>query len=121
MKEVVIDNESQTFLFPHKISAGPSNMYISSNIPQIRIEIQGKPNVITFDTRNVKSTLAGLFIQQYPELVSGLENALRFAVDSAASSHEKCTPCRSSRSGYLTSQSLSGRQTLTYRAAGLAR
>ena len=78
VKEVVIDNESRTFLFPYKISAGPSNMYISSNIPQIRVEIQGKPNVITFDTGNVKSTLAGLFIQQYPELVSGLEKRTTF-------------------------------------------
>lgn len=71
-KEIIIDNESGNFVFPHKTSTGKPNMCLSSNIPQLRIEYAGQPFDITFDTGNVKSGLGDKFADTFPEQLVGL-------------------------------------------------
>lgn len=72
VKEIIIDNASRSFIFPYRISDGESNMFLSGNTPQIRIEYDGKPFDIVFDTGNVKSRLGNAFARMFPEAVSGL-------------------------------------------------
>ena len=71
--EVVIDNESGVFRFPAQPSDGEPDMYLSGNIPRVRIEYGGKPFEMVFDTGNVKSSLDGAFAQRFPDAVAGLE------------------------------------------------
>lgn len=71
-KEIIIDNESNTYIFPYKISTGAPNMYLSSNTPQLRIEYAEQPFDIIFDTGNVKSDLGNKFSKIFPESISGL-------------------------------------------------
>ena len=70
--EVIIDNESGTFVFPYQISDGEPNMFLSSNTPKVRIEYEGQPFDMVFDTGNVKSNLGNEFVQMFPETLSGL-------------------------------------------------
>ena len=70
--EVIIDNESGTFVFPYQISGGEPNMFLSSNTPKVRIEYEGQPFDMVFDTGNVKSNLGNEFVQMFPETLSGL-------------------------------------------------
>ena len=70
--EVIVDNESGAFVFPYQISDGAPNMFLSSNTPIIRIEYEGKPFDMVFDTGNVKSNLGNEFAQMFPEALSGL-------------------------------------------------
>lgn len=72
IKETIIDNESKSFVFPYHISDGESNMFLSSNTPNVRIEYKGQPFNLIFDTGNVKSDLGDTFAQMFPETVSGL-------------------------------------------------
>ena len=77
--EVIVDNESGAFVFPYQISDGAPNMFLSSNTPIIRIEYEGKPFDMVFDTGNVKSNLGNEFAQMFPEALSGLpEHESRF-------------------------------------------
>ena len=77
--EVIIDNESGAFVFPYQISDRAPNMFLSSNTPIIRIEYEGKPFDMVFDTGNVKSNLGNEFAQMFPEALSGLpEHESRF-------------------------------------------
>ena len=77
--EVIIDNESGAFVFPYQISDGAPNMFLSSNTPIVRIEYEGKPFDMVFDTGNVKSNLGNEFAQMFPEALSGLpEHESRF-------------------------------------------
>lgn len=73
IKEVIIDNESKSFVFPYQISEGEPNMFLSSNTPNVRIEYEGQPFDLVFDTGNVKSDLGNSFAQMFPEALSGLE------------------------------------------------
>lgn len=70
--EVVVDNEAGVFHFPVKPSDGEPNMYLSGNIPRVRIEYGGEPFEMVFDTGNVKSSLDSGFAQRFPEAVAGL-------------------------------------------------
>ena len=72
IKEVIIDNESQSFVFPYQVSDGEPNMFFSSNTPNVRIEYEGQPLDLIFDTGNVKSDLGNNFAQMFPEALSGL-------------------------------------------------
>lgn len=72
VQEVIIDNESGTFIFPYKISDGEPNMFMASNTPNIRIEYEGKPLDLIFDTGNVKTDLGNLFAQMFPDALTGL-------------------------------------------------
>ena len=72
VKEIIIDNASRSFIFPYRISDGESNMFLSGNTPQIRIEYDGTPFDIVFDTGNVKSRLGNVFARMFPEAVSEL-------------------------------------------------
>lgn len=71
-QEIIIDNESNTYIFPYKISTGTPNIYLSSNTPQLRIEYAEQPFDIIFDTGNVKSDLGNKFSKIFPESISGL-------------------------------------------------
>lgn len=73
MKEVIIDNENGKFVFPYHISDGDSNMYLVSNTPNIRIEYNGQPYDMVFDSGNVKSDLGNKFAMMFPETLQGLE------------------------------------------------
>ena len=70
--EVVVDNETGVFRFPGEPSDGEPDMYLSGNIPRVRIEYAGSPLELIFDTGNVKSDLDGGFAQRFPEAVAGL-------------------------------------------------
>lgn len=70
--EVVVDNEAGVFRFPVEPSDGTPNMYLSGNIPHVRIEYAGSPFEMIFDTGNVKSDLDGGFAQRFPDAVTGL-------------------------------------------------
>ena len=70
--EVVVDNEAGEFRFPVEPSDGAPNMYLSGNIPRVRIEYAGSPFEMIFDTGNVKSDLDGGFAQRFPDAVTGL-------------------------------------------------
>ena len=72
IKEVIIDNESKSFVFPYQISEGEPNMFLSSNTPNVRIEYEGQAFDVIFDTGNVKSDLGNKFAQMFPEALSGL-------------------------------------------------
>lgn len=61
VKEVIIDNESESFVFPYQISDGEPNMFLSSNTPNVRIEYDGEAFDMIFDTGNVKSDLGNKF------------------------------------------------------------
>lgn len=71
-KEIIIDNEAGQFVFPHKPSDGESNMYLSSNTPQVRISYNGQPFDLIFDTGNVKSDLGKKFTKTFPDAIDGL-------------------------------------------------
>lgn len=70
--EVVVDNETGVFRFPVKPSDGEPDMYLSGNIPHVRIEYAGSPLELIFDTGNVKSDLDSGFARRFPEAVAGL-------------------------------------------------
>lgn len=70
--EVEIDNEAGVFRFPAQLSDGEPDMYLSGNIPRVRIEYGGEPFELGFDTGNVKSDLDSGFAQRFPEAVAGL-------------------------------------------------
>lgn len=72
VREVIIDNESGLFVFPYRISDGEPNMFLSSNVPYVRIEYAGRPFDIIFDTGNAKSDLGNDFARMFPETLSGL-------------------------------------------------
>ncbi len=69
---MIIDNESQSFVFPYQVSDGEPNMFFSSNTPNARIEYEEQPLDLIFDTGNVKSDLGSNFAQMFPEALSGL-------------------------------------------------
>jgi hypothetical protein len=71
-KEIIIDNEAGVFVFPQKASNGESNMYLSSNTPQVRINYDGQPFDLIFDTGNVKSDLGNKFAKTFPAAIEGL-------------------------------------------------
>ena len=71
-KEIIIDNEADKFVFPQKQSDGESNMYLSSNTPQVRISYNGQPFDLIFDTGNVKSDLGNKFAKTFPDAIEGL-------------------------------------------------
>lgn len=71
-KEIIIDNEAGKFVFPQKPSDGEPNMYLSSNVPQVRISYDGQPFDLIFDTGNVKSDLGNKFARTFPDAVEGL-------------------------------------------------
>lgn len=70
--EIVLDNESHRFVFSTEPSEGTPDMYLSSNVPQVRIEYADTPFDITFDSGNVKSNLDSRFSGAFPEAVAGL-------------------------------------------------
>lgn len=70
--EVVVDNETGVFRFPAQPSDGEPDMYLSGNIPRVRIEYDGEPFEMVFDTGNVKSGLDSGFAQRFPDAVAGL-------------------------------------------------
>lgn len=72
VKEIIIDNEANKFVFPQKQSDGESNMYLSSNTPQVRISYNGQPFDLIFDTGNVKSDLGNKFAKTFPDVIEGL-------------------------------------------------
>lgn len=72
VKEIIIDNESNSFIFPYQISNGAPNMFLSSNTPKVQIEYDAQPFNVIFDTGNVKSTLGNKFAQMFPEALSDL-------------------------------------------------
>lgn len=71
--EVEVDNGAGVFRFPAQPSDGEPNMYLSGNIPRVRIEYGGEPFEMVFDTGNVKSNLDGAFALRFPDAVAGLE------------------------------------------------
>ena len=71
-KEIIIDNEAGSFVFPQKPSDGEPNICLSSNTPQMRISYNGHPFDIVFDTGNVKSDLGSKFAQMFPDAIEGL-------------------------------------------------
>ncbi len=71
-KEIIIDNEVGEFIFPNRTSTRETNMYLSSNIPRLKIECAGQPFDIIFDTGNVKSDLGDRFSEAFPEQMAGL-------------------------------------------------
>ena len=73
IKEVIIDNESMSYVFPYQISDGEPNMFLSSNTPNVRIVYNGQPFELIFDTGNVKSDLGNKFAQMFPEALIGLK------------------------------------------------
>ena len=72
VKEVIIDNESESFVFPYQISDGEPNMFLSSNTPNVRIEYDGEAFDMIFDTGNVKSDLGNKFAETFPDAIEGL-------------------------------------------------
>ncbi len=72
IKEVIIDNESESFVFPYQISDGEPNMFLSSNTPNVRIEYEGEAFDMIFDTGNVKSDLGNKFAETFPDAIEGL-------------------------------------------------
>lgn len=72
IKEIIIDNESKSFVFPYQISSGEPNMFLSSNTPNVRIEYNGQPFDVIFDSGNVKSDLGNKFALMFPDALSGL-------------------------------------------------
>lgn len=77
-KEIIIDNEAGQFVFPHKPSDGESNMYLSSNTPQVRISYNGQPFDLIFDTGNVKSYLGNKFTKTFPDAIDGLAEKITY-------------------------------------------
>ena len=73
VREVVIDNAAGAFLFPYRIAEGEPNMFLSSNVPNVRIEYCSRPLDMVFDTGNVKSDLGTGFASKFPDALSGLE------------------------------------------------
>ena len=71
-REIIIDNEAGRFVFPQKASDGEPNMYLSSNTPQVRINYNGHPFDLIFDTGNVKSDLGNKFAETFPDAIEGL-------------------------------------------------
>lgn len=71
-KEIIIDNEAGRFVFPQKTSTREPNMYLSSNTPQVRINYNGQPFDLIFDTGNVKSDLGNKFAKTFPDAIDGL-------------------------------------------------
>lgn len=71
-KEVIIDTESRLFVFPYQVSDGETNMFLTSNTPNVRIEYENQPIDLIFDTGNVKSDLGNKFAQMFPEALAGL-------------------------------------------------
>ena len=47
-------------------------MYLSGNIPRVRIEYDGESFELVFDTGNVKSSLDSGFAQRFPDAWQGL-------------------------------------------------
>lgn len=70
--EIIIDNEAGKFVFPKKASDGEPNIYLSSNTPQVRINYNGHPFDLIFDTGNVKTDLGNKFAQTFPDALDGL-------------------------------------------------
>lgn len=70
--EIIIDNEAGKFVFPKKASDGEPNIYLSSNTPQVRINYNGHPFDLIFDTGNVKTDLGNKFAQTFPDALAGL-------------------------------------------------
>lgn len=77
-REIIIDNEAGRFIFPQEISDGESNMYLSSNTPQVRISYDGHPLDLIFDTGNVKSDLGNKFAETFPDAIEGLTEQTTF-------------------------------------------
>lgn len=48
-------------------------MFLSSNVPNVRIEYCSRPLDMVFDTGNVKSDLGTGFASKFPDALSGLE------------------------------------------------
>lgn len=71
-REIIIDNEAGKYIFPHKVSDGEPNMYMSSNTPRVRINYDEKPFDLIFDTGNVKSDLGNKFAEIFPHAIEGL-------------------------------------------------
>lgn len=71
-REIVIDVEAGEFVFPAAISSGEPNMCLASNMSYVRIQYDGEPFDIHFDTGNVHSDLGADFAQRFPETVVGL-------------------------------------------------
>lgn len=72
-REIIIDNEAGRFVFPQRASAGEPNMYLSPNVPWVRISYDGQPFDLIFDTGNAKSDLGKSFAETFPYAVEGLE------------------------------------------------
>lgn len=70
--EIIIDNEAGKFVFPQKASDGEPNIYLSSDTPQVRINYNGHPFDLIFDTGNVKTDLGNKFAQTFPDALDGL-------------------------------------------------
>lgn len=75
-KEIIIDNEAGRFVFPQKTSTREPNMYLSSNTPQVRINYNGQPFDLIFDTGNVKSDLGNKFAKTFPDTIDELTEQL---------------------------------------------
>lgn len=73
VREIIIDNEADRFVFPQKASDGEPNMYLSSNTPQVQISYNEQPFDLIFDTGNVKSDLGNKFAKTFPDAIEGLE------------------------------------------------
>lgn len=71
-REIIIDNEAGKYIFPHKVSDGEPNMYLSSNTPRVRINYDEKPFDLILDTGNVKSDLGNKFSEIFPHAIEGL-------------------------------------------------
>ena len=69
---MIIDNESESFVFPYQISDGEPNMFLSSNTPNVRIEYDGEAFDMIFDTGNVKSDLEINLQKRFPDAIEGL-------------------------------------------------
>lgn len=74
--EVVLDMESSCFRFPARPGDGEPNMTLSANIPTLRIEYDGVPWGIVFDTGNVRSDLGMRFALRFPAVAEGLEERI---------------------------------------------
>lgn len=71
-REIVIDVEAEEFVFPAAISSGAPNMYLASNMPYVRIQYDGEPFDILFDTGNVHGDLGADFARRFPSAIAGL-------------------------------------------------
>lgn len=76
--EIIIDNEAGKFVFPQKTSDGEPNICLSSNTPQMRINYNGHPFDLIFDTGNVKSDLGNKFAKTFPDAIDGLAEQTTF-------------------------------------------